>query len=71
MMSDGAETVRPFPPIKDFDASKVFAKDIGFAVLLDGDVAICGVADPAGVLWRIALSRVDRRFDRRRMAILG
>jgi hypothetical protein len=48
----GSESVRPFLPAKDFDASKAFYEALGFPKLLDGDVAIFAVGVGAFILQR-------------------
>ena len=40
---DGAETLQPFLPAKEFALSKASYEAIGFAKLLEGEVAIFGV----------------------------
>jgi len=45
-----ADAVRPFLPTKDFAASKHFYEALGFAKLLDGDVAIFEVGTGGFIL---------------------
>jgi hypothetical protein len=49
---DGNETTRPFLPAKDFDTSRAFYEALGFAKLLDGDVAIFGIGATSFILGR-------------------
>jgi hypothetical protein len=46
----GTEAVRAFVPTKDFAISKAFYEALGFAKLLDGDVAIFGIGTSAFIL---------------------
>lgn len=48
----GTEAVRAFVPTKDFAISKAFYEALGFAKLLDGDVAIFGIGTSAFILQR-------------------
>jgi len=48
----GTELARPFLPAKDFDVSKSFYEALGFAKLLDGDVAIFGFGSGGFILQR-------------------
>ena len=48
----GSETSRPFLPTKDLDLSKRFYQAIGFATLLDGEVAILQVGSSSFILQR-------------------
>jgi catechol 2,3-dioxygenase-like lactoylglutathione lyase family enzyme len=47
---DGAEAARAFVPARDFAVSKAFYEALGFPKLLDGEVAIFGVAAGAFIL---------------------
>jgi hypothetical protein len=47
---DGREAARPFLPARDFETSKAFYRALGFATLLDGEVAIFGVGSGAFIL---------------------
>ena len=46
----GSELARPFLPARDFAVSKRFYETIGFAKLLDGEVAIFGVGNSSFIL---------------------
>lgn len=46
----GTETIRPFLPAKDFDRSKRFYETLGFAKMLDGEVAIFGLGASSFIL---------------------
>lgn len=46
------ERIRPFVPAKDFDLSKQFYEAIGFAKVLDGEVAIFNAASGGFILQR-------------------
>jgi catechol 2,3-dioxygenase-like lactoylglutathione lyase family enzyme len=46
----GAEVARPFLPAKDFEASKAFYTALGFAKLLEGDVAIFAIGRTGFIL---------------------
>jgi uncharacterized glyoxalase superfamily protein PhnB len=52
----GTEAARPFLPARDFGVSKAFYEALGFAKLLDGDVAIFAIGATGFVL--------QRRFER-------
>ena len=52
MIPSGAEACRPFLPARDFDLSRAFYEALGFAKLLDGNVAIFRVGDGAFILQR-------------------
>jgi hypothetical protein len=47
---NGAEIARPFLPAKDFAVSKSFYEALGFAKVLDGDVAIFEVGATGFIL---------------------
>lgn len=47
---NGAETMRPFIPAKDFIVSKAFYEALGFTKLLDGEVAIFGIGTASFIL---------------------
>lgn len=46
----GTEVARPFVPVKDFELSKRFYLQIGFDLLLDGEVAIFGIGQTSFIL---------------------
>jgi catechol 2,3-dioxygenase-like lactoylglutathione lyase family enzyme len=46
----GTELARPFVPARDFDLSKSFYEALGFAKLLDGDVAIFEIGSSGFIL---------------------
>jgi len=46
----GSELARPFVPARDFELSKRFYEALGFAKLLDGQVAIFGIGASSFVL---------------------
>jgi hypothetical protein len=46
------ETARPFLPAKNFDVSKRFYEELGFAKLLDSDVAIFRIGQTSFVLQK-------------------
>jgi hypothetical protein len=46
----GTEEARPFLPARDFGLSKRFYENLGFASLLDGEVAIFGVGATSFIL---------------------
>ena len=48
----GTEAARPFLPARDFEASKAFYRALGFATLLDADVAIFGIGATSFILQR-------------------
>jgi uncharacterized glyoxalase superfamily protein PhnB len=48
----GTELARPFLPTKDFDVSKRFYQALGFALVLDGDVAIFAAGSGGFILQR-------------------
>jgi len=48
----GTELARPFLPAKEFDLSKKFYETLGFAKLLDGDVAIFSAGSGGFILQR-------------------
>jgi predicted enzyme related to lactoylglutathione lyase len=48
----GTELARPFIPAKDFDLSKRFYETLGFAKVLDGEVAIFNAGSGGFVLQR-------------------
>ena len=52
MVPSGTEACRPFLPAKDFDVSRAFYEALGFAKLLDGNVAIFRAGDGAFILQR-------------------
>jgi len=49
---NGDELARPFLPAKDFELSKRFYEALGFAKLLDGDVAIFAIGASSFILQR-------------------
>jgi uncharacterized glyoxalase superfamily protein PhnB len=51
-ISAGTETARPFLPAKDFETSRAFYEALGFAKLLDGDVAIFAAGRTSFILQR-------------------
>ncbi len=46
----GTETARPFIPARDFALSKAFYEKLGFAKLLDSDVAIFAIGQTSFIL---------------------
>ncbi|MEA3140859.1 MAG: hypothetical protein QOK23_3028 [Gammaproteobacteria bacterium] len=48
----GTELARPFIPARDFDLSKRFYEALGFAKILDGDVAIFNAGSGGFILQR-------------------
>jgi catechol 2,3-dioxygenase-like lactoylglutathione lyase family enzyme len=48
----GTESMRPFVPAKDFDASKRFYEALGFEKVLDGEVAIFNAGSGGFILQR-------------------
>jgi uncharacterized glyoxalase superfamily protein PhnB len=48
----GTELVRPFLPAKDFELSRSFYEALGFAKLLDGEVAIFAAGSGGFILQR-------------------
>ncbi len=52
MIPDGREAARPFLPTRDFDTSRAFYAALGFAKLLDGDVAIFAIGQTSFILQR-------------------
>jgi len=46
----GTETARPFVPARDFDLSKRFYTALGFAKVLDGEVAIFRIGSTSFIL---------------------
>jgi predicted enzyme related to lactoylglutathione lyase len=48
----GTELARPFLPARDFELSKRFYEALGFAKLLDGDVAIFELGSSGFILQR-------------------
>ncbi|HEX2852629.1 MAG TPA: hypothetical protein VHO24_05270 [Opitutaceae bacterium] len=48
----GAELARPFLPAKDFDLSKRFYEALGFAKVLDGEVAIFQIGASSFILQK-------------------
>ncbi len=46
----GTETARPFVPARDFDLSKRFYTALGFAQVLDGEVAIFRIGTSSFIL---------------------
>jgi uncharacterized glyoxalase superfamily protein PhnB len=51
----GTELARPFLPVKDYEVSKGFYEALGFAKLLDGEVAIFGAGSGGFILQRYYL----------------
>ena len=58
----GTETARPFLPAKDFDLSKRFYEALGFAKLLDGEVAIFRIGATSFVLQRYFVEEWANNF---------
>ena len=50
MHRTGTELARPFVPARDFALSKQFYLDLGFALLLDAEVAIFGIGNTSFLL---------------------
>ncbi len=48
----GSEIARPFLPTRDFEVSKKFYLELGFELLLDGEVAIFKVGEGGFLLQR-------------------
>lgn len=48
----GTELARPFVPTKDFELSKSFYEALGFAKILDGEVAIFAAGSGGFILQR-------------------
>ena len=51
-ISDNTASARPFLPAKDFDTSRAFYEALGFAKLLDSEVAIFGIGTTSFILGR-------------------
>jgi hypothetical protein len=49
-LPSGTEHARPFVPAKDFALSKRFYLQVGFKLLLDGEVAIFGIGQTSFIL---------------------
>jgi hypothetical protein len=59
---DGSETARPFLPAKDFALSKAFYEALGFAKLLDGEVAIFQVGAGGFILQNFFQEQLAANF---------
>lgn len=46
----GTEVARPFVPAKDFEVSRRFYLQVGFSLLLDGEVAIFAIGQTSFIL---------------------
>ena len=58
----GTESARPFVPTKDFALSRAFYEALGFAKLLDGEVAIFEVGSGAFILQNFYQEQLAANF---------
>jgi catechol 2,3-dioxygenase-like lactoylglutathione lyase family enzyme len=62
-LSDTVQSLRPFLPSKDFQASKRFYQDLGFELRHDGaDLAVLGFGDSAFLLQDFYAEELAKNF---------